>query len=76
MSLRYRMFGLPCAFCDRPVYFLEVHTAAVRTVHLDPTSAHCVRINPAVDQPRTGMVERSFSPPVPSSPVRLHRGAA
>lgn len=76
MSLHYRLFGLPCVFCGRPVERLDVYEAGVRTVHEPGYEPPCEFIS--IPKLRTGgAVERPRPPaPAPASSVRSIRSAA
>jgi hypothetical protein len=47
VSLNYRLSGVPCVFCDRPVDRIHVYVNAVVTVHESTDQPDCVSVHTA-----------------------------
>jgi hypothetical protein len=75
MSLHYRLFGLACDLCGRPVQRLDVYDISLRTVHEPGYGPPCDFVH--TSQLRAvGAVEFSRPPASPAPSTRSIRGAA
>jgi hypothetical protein len=75
MSLHYRLFGLACDLCGRPVQRLDLYDIGVRTVHKPGYGPPC-DVVPTNKLRTSGAVEFSRPPAPPVSSARCSRGAA
>jgi hypothetical protein len=73
VSLNYRLSGLPCVFCDRPVDRIHVYVNAVVTVHESPHQPDCVFVHTV--ELRVGDAVNKV-PHSPASSARCIRDAA
>jgi hypothetical protein len=75
MSLHYRVFGLACDLCGRPVQRLDVYDIGVSTVHEPGYGPPCDVVH--IDQLRPGGAVEFLRPLAsPGSSAQCSRGAA